>query len=479
MKFMTPMPRQHSVPEMRRIKTIHFVGIGGAGMCGIAEVLLNQGYRITGSDLKASGVTARLEGLGATVYIGHRAENVATADVVVYSSAVNPANPELSAARAAGRPIIARAEMLAELMRYRHGIAIAGTHGKTTTTSLVASIFAEAGLDPTFVIGGLLNSAGANARLGESRYLVAEADESDASFLHLQPMVTAVTNIDADHMSTYDGDFNKLKKYFVEFLHNLPFYGLAVLCVDDPVVEEILPQISRPTLTYGFSERADYRIFNLSQQRQFTQFEIARPEREGALKVNLSIPGRHNALNAAAAVAIASDEGISDEHICAGLSKFQGVGRRFDIQGYFPVRGGTAMLLDDYGHHPREVAATIAALRDGWPEARLVMIYQPHRYTRTKDLYEDFVKVLSNVDVLLMLEVYSAGEDAIPGADSRSLCRSIRVRGRIDPVYVQDDDDVRKVLTEVLRDGDIVITQGAGSVGLLAKQLSQQGLILA
>lgn len=478
MKTMTSIARQHSVPEMRRIKTIHFVGIGGAGMCGIAEVLLNQGYRITGSDLKASGVTARLESLGATVFIGHRAQNVAAADVVVYSSAVKPANPELSAAREAGRPIIPRAEMLAELMRYRHGIAIAGTHGKTTTTSLVASIFAEAGLDPTFVIGGLLNSAGANARLGESRYLVAEADESDASFLHLQPMVTAVTNIDADHMSTYDGDFNKLKKYFVDFLHNLPFYGLAVLCVDDPVVAEILPQISRPILTYGFSEQADFRISNLSQQRQFTQFEIARPEREGVLKVNLSIPGRHNALNAAAAVAIASDEGISDEHICAGLSKFQGVGRRFEIQGHFPVRDGSAMLLDDYGHHPREVAATIAALRDGWPEARLVMIYQPHRYTRTKDLYEDFVMVLSDVDVLLMLEVYSAGEDAIPGADSRSLCRSIRARGRIDPVYVQDDEDIRKVLTEILRDGDIVITQGAGSVGLLARQLGQQGLIL-
>jgi UDP-N-acetylmuramate--alanine ligase len=478
MKTMTSIARQHSVPEMRRIKTIHFVGIGGAGMCGIAEVLLNQGYRITGSDLKASGVTARLESLGAKVFIGHRAQNVAAADVVVYSSAVKPANPELSAAREAGRPIIPRAEMLAELMRYRHGIAIAGTHGKTTTTSLVASIFAEAGLDPTFVIGGLLNSAGANARLGESRYLVAEADESDASFLHLQPMVTAVTNIDADHMSTYDGDFNKLKKYFVDFLHNLPFYGLAVLCVDDPVVAEILPQISRPILTYGFSEQADFRISNLSQQRQFTQFEIARPEREGVLKVNLSIPGRHNALNAAAAVAIASDEGISDEHICAGLSKFQGVGRRFEIQGHFSVRDGSAMLLDDYGHHPREVAATIAALRDGWPEARLVMIYQPHRYTRTKDLYEDFVMVLSDVDVLLMLEVYSAGEDAIPGADSRSLCRSIRARGRIDPVYVQDDEDIRKVLTEILRDGDIVITQGAGSVGLLARQLGQQGLIL-
>jgi UDP-N-acetylmuramate--alanine ligase len=470
--------KSSNVPEMRRIKTIHFVGIGGAGMCGIAEVLLNQGYLITGSDIKASAVTQRLVGLGATVFIGHRAENVETADVVVYSSAVNPQNPELVEARDAGRPIIPRAEMLAELMRYRHGIAIAGTHGKTTTTSLVASIFAEAGLDPTFVIGGLLNSAGANARLGESRYLVAEADESDASFLHLQPMVTVVTNIDADHMSTYGGDFNRLKKYFVEFLHNLPFYGLAVMCIDDPVVAEILPQVARPTLTYGFSENADYRILNLQQDRQFTSFEISRPEREGNLQVNLNIPGRHNALNAAAAVAIASDEGISDEHICAGLSKFQGVGRRFEIQGNFPVRGGTAMLLDDYGHHPREVAATIAALRGGWPESRVVMIYQPHRFSRTKDLYEDFVIVLSDVDVLLMLEVYSAGEEAIPGADSRSLCRSIRARGKVDPVYVQDEEDIRTVLSEVLRDGDIVITQGAGSVGALAKQLSEQGLIL-
>lgn len=470
---------KHSpVPEMRRINTIHFVGIGGAGMCGIAEVLLNQGYAITGSDIRASAVTERLVDLGAQVYIGHRAENVVSADVVVYSSAVKPENPELSAAREAGRPIIPRAEMLAELMRYRHGIAIAGTHGKTTTTSLVASIFAEAGLDPTFVIGGLLNSAGANARLGESRYLVAEADESDASFIHLQPMVTVVTNIDADHMSTYDGDFNRLKKFFVEFLHNLPFYGLAVLCVDDPVVADILPQIARPTLTYGFSDQADFRILNLTQTRQFTRFEIARPEHSDTLKIELSIPGRHNAQNAAAAVAIATDEGISDEHICAGLSKFQGVGRRFDIQGDFPVQGGKAMLLDDYGHHPREVAATIAALRDGWPESRIVMIYQPHRYTRTKDLYEDFVMVLSDVDVLLMLEVYSAGEDPIPGADSRSLCRSIRARGHVDPVYVQDDEDIRKVLTGILRDGDIVVTQGAGSVGALAKQLSEQGLTI-
>jgi UDP-N-acetylmuramate--alanine ligase len=469
--------KTHAVPEMRRIKTIHFVGIGGAGMCGIAEVLLNQGYRVTGSDIRESSVTQRLVSLGAGVFIGHLAENVTEADVVVYSSAVTASNPELMAARKAGKPIIPRAEMLAELMRYRHAIAIAGTHGKTTTTSLVTSILAEAGLDPTFVIGGLLNSAGANARLGESRYLVAEADESDASFLHLQPMVTVVTNIDADHMSAYDGDFNKLKKYFVDFLHNLPFYGLAVLCIDDPVVAEILPQVSRPILTYGFSDNADFRIVNLSQNRQYTQFEIQRPDQIGTLHVSLNIPGRHNALNAAAAVAIASDEGISDEHICAGLKKFQGVGRRFEIQGEFPVRGGKAMLIDDYGHHPTEVAATISALRDGWPETRLVMIYQPHRYSRTKDLYEDFVKVLSDADVLLMLEVYPAGEEHIPGADSRSLCRSIRARGQVDPVFVQDDKDVRKVLTEILRDGDIVITQGAGSVGLLAKLLSEQGLI--
>jgi UDP-N-acetylmuramate--alanine ligase len=474
----TPEAAAHVVPEMRRIKAIHFIGIGGAGMCGIAEVLLNQGYSITGSDIRESQVTSRLVALGAKVYIGHREENVSTADVVVYSSAVRSDNPELVASRAVGRPIIPRAEMLAELMRYRHAIAIAGTHGKTTTTSLVASIFAEAKLDPTFVIGGLLNSAGANARLGESRYLVAEADESDASFLHLQPMVAAVTNIDADHMSTYGGDFNKLKKYFVDFLHNLPFYGLAVLCIDDPVVEDILSSVSRPKITYGFSEKADYQIVNLKQVRQFTEFEIIRPDNLGTLKVNLNIPGRHNALNATAAVAIASDEGISDEHICAGLSKFQGVGRRFEIQGDFPVQSGTAMLLDDYGHHPTEVAATIAAIRDGWPEARLVMIYQPHRYSRTKDLYEDFVKVLSDVDVLLMLEVYSAGEESIPGADSRSLCRSIRARGNVDPVFVQEGEDIRKVLSGIVLAGDIVVTQGAGSVGLLARQLSDQGLVI-
>lgn len=470
--------KAYTVPEMRRIHTIHFIGIGGAGMCGIAEVLLNQGYLITGSDIRGSQVTERLTALGATVFIGHEPENIREADVVVYSSAIEAGNPELRAARGTGIPAIPRAEMLSELMRYRHAVAIAGTHGKTTTTSLCASIFGEAGLDPTFVIGGRLNSAGANAGLGESRYLVAEADESDVSFLHLQPMVAVVTNIEADHMSAYDGDFEKLKRYFLEFLHNLPFYGLAVLCIDDPVVAEILPRISRPVLTYGFSERADFRISGLEQRERYTGFTVQRPDGLAPLSVNLNIPGRHNALNATAAIVVATDEGIADEHICGALNRFEGVGRRFEIQGAFPVRGGEAMLLDDYGHHPSEVKATIEALRTGWPGARLVMIYQPHRFSRTRDLYDDFVKVLSEVDVLLMLDVYAAGETSIPGADARSLCGSIRQRGKIDPIYVEEESEVQHVLTDVLRDGDIVITQGAGSVGALARRLGSEGLVI-
>jgi len=465
----------HVIPEMRRIKTIHFVGIGGAGMCGIAEVLLNQGYSITGSDLKGSANTKRLVSMGAKVFIGHKAANVKQADVVVYSSAIDEKNPEISSAIKQSKPLIARAEMLAELMRYRHSIAIAGTHGKTTTTSIVASVLAEGGFDPTFVIGGLLNSAGTNARLGESRYLVAEADESDASFMHLQPMVAVVTNIEADHMSTYGGDFEILKKTFVEFLHNLPFYGLAVLCIDDPTVREILPLISRPKITYGFSTDADFRIENLTQKEGTTEFEIARPESKKNLKISLNMPGKHNALNATAAVVIASDEGLKDQAIKSGIKKFAGVGRRFDVQGEFAVAGGSVMLIDDYGHHPTEVAATISALRDGWPENRLVMVYQPHRYSRTKDLYEDFVNVLSEADVLLLLEVYSAGEKKIAGADSRSLCRSIRLRGKVDPVYVQHEADVHGILSNLIKPGDIILTQGAGSVGSLAKQLAKSG----
>ena len=469
----------HSVPEMRRIRTIHFVGVGGAGMCGIAEVLLNQGYSITGSDIKESANTNRLKAMGAKIFIGHKAGNSEKADVVVYSSAIDHGNPEIKAAMLKSKPLIPLAEMLAELMRYRHSIAIAGTHGKTTTTSIVASVLAAGGFDPTFVIGGLLNSAGTNARLGESRYLVAEADESDASFMHLQPMVAVVTNIEADHMATYDGDFEKLKKYFVDFLHNLPFYGLAVLCIDDPVVREILPLISRPKLTYGFSKDADFRIQNLSQKQGVTDFEVLRPLKKNPIKLRLNMPGEHNALNATAALVIATDEGLLDRDIKSGIKNFSGVGRRFDVQGEFPVCSGaltgSVKLIDDYGHHPTEVAATLKALKAGWPDNRLVMVFQPHRYSRTKDLYEDFVEVLSEADVLLLLEVYPAGEKRIAGADSRALCRSIRLRGNVDPVYVKDEADVHALLMGILKPGDIVLTQGAGSVGSLAKELAAKG----
>jgi UDP-N-acetylmuramate--alanine ligase len=479
--------RRFVVPEMRRIKRIHFVGIGGAGMCGIAEVLLTQGYGVSGSDLKASANTERLKKLGAIIFIGHEASNVSGADVVVVSTAVDDGNPEIVDARERRLPVVRRAEMLAELMRYRHSIAIAGAHGKTTTTSLIASVLAEAGLDPTFVVGGLVNNFGTNARMGESRYLVAEADESDASFLHLQPMVSVVTNIDADHMSTYDGDFNKLKKTYLEFLHNLPFYGLAVVCIDDPVVREILPQISRPILTYGFADDADFRITRYEVGFLHSLFTLQRPDGKAPLDVKINMPGKHNVLNAAAACAVATDEGVADEAIVQALAKFQGVGRRFQLQGEFPVHkdgvgkgkepnGGTALLVDDYGHHPTEVAATIRAARESWPERRLVMIFQPHRYTRTRDLYEDFAAVLSKVDVLILLDVYSAGEEPIAGADGRSLARSIRSRGHVDPIFVKEPRGVPSVLKDVVRADDIIITQGAGNVGALAQELMKRKL---
>ena len=467
--------RRFVVPEMRRVKRIHFVGIGGAGMCGIAEVLLNLGYQIAGSDMKAGDSTRHLERLGATVFIGHIAENIRDADVVVASSAVKETNPEIAAARAARIPVVRRAEMLAELMRYRHGVAIAGTHGKTTTTTMIATIFAEAELDPTFVIGGLVNSIGSNVRLGESRYLIAEADESDASFLHLQPLVAVVTNIEADHMDTYGGDFSRLKRTFIEFLHNLPFYGVAVLCIDDPVVRELIPSISRSVLTYGFSDDADFRIVDWQKNGMQSQFKIQRRDRP-ELAIELSIPGRHNVLNATAAAAVASDEGIDDKFIGAGLTRYQGVGRRFQLYGELPVRDGSVLLIDDYGHHPTEVAATIGGVRQAWPGRRLVMVYQPHRYTRTRDLYEDFSAVLSNVDALLMLDVYSAGEEPIAGADSRSLCRSIRSRGKVEPLFVEKLDDIKEVLKGVLRPGDVVLTQGAGNIGAIAAELAATDL---
>jgi UDP-N-acetylmuramate--alanine ligase len=463
-------------PEMRRIRRIHFVGIGGSGMCGIAEVLLNQGYEISGSDIIANASVKRLTNAGVIVFIGHSEANIDGADVIVKSSAVTVENPEIASARERGIPVVRRAEMLAELMRYRHGIAIAGTHGKTTTTSLITAILAEAGRDPTFVVGGRVNSVGTNAKLGGSRYLVAEADESDASFLHLQPMVSVVTNIEADHMETYGFDFEVMKKTYIEFLHNLPFYGLAVMCIDDEVIRGLLVDVARPLLTYGFSDDAAYRISNLRAEKRKCHFVIDRPDGLSSLNISLNIPGRHNALNAAAAIAVASDEGISDQAIIDGLYKFGGVGRRFEVIGDYPVEGGNAMLVDDYGHHPTEVKATIQAVRDGWPEKRLVMVFQPHRYTRTRDLYEDFVQVLSEVDVLLVLDVYTAGEDAIPGAGSKNICGSIRQRGGIDPIYVESIEEIPQLLGELVRGDDLVMTQGAGSVSKLVAMLAESKL---
>jgi UDP-N-acetylmuramate--alanine ligase len=462
---------------MRRIRHIHFVGVGGAGMSGIAEVLKNQGYEVSGSDIKESAVTDRLKAMGVEVQIGHRADNSNKADVVVVSSAVTGDNPEVVSARKRRVPIVPRAEMLAEIMRYRHGIAVAGTHGKTTTTSLIASVLGEAGLDPTFVIGGKLNSAGTNAQLGGSRYLVAEADESDASFLHLTPVISVVTNIEADHMDTYGGDVEKLKQTFVDFLHNLPFYGVAVMCVDDDYVQEIIPRISRAIITYGIDNpEADYRAEQITSDGLKTRFVVRRPGGRADLAVELKMPGRHNVLNALATIAVATDEGVDDQAICRGLAGFAGVGRRFQVYGEYQLPQGSVTLVDDYGHHPTEVEAVIRAARDAWPGRRIVMLYQPHRYTRTRDLYEDFVRVLAEVDGLLLMEVYAAGEPAIPGADGRALCRSIRQRGKVEPVFVEDNREIEGLLANVLKDGDLLITQGAGDIGGVAARLAAAGV---
>jgi len=462
-----------NVPEMRRIRRIHFVGIGGSGMSGIAEVLCNLGYAISGSDSSDSAAVAHLREVGCSIDIGHRAEQVVGADVVVQSSAIGDDNLEISAARSAKIPVVRRAEMLAELMRYRYSIAVAGTHGKTTTTSLITAIFAAGGCDPTFIIGGRVNSAGRGAQLGGSRYLVAEADESDASFLHLQPMVAVVTNIEPDHMETYGFDEQRLHRTFVEFLHNLPFYGLAVICGDDPVLVGLQEQIGRPLLSYGFNEGVDYRISDLVLAANTSQFTVTRPAPLPPLAVTLQLPGRHNALNAAAAIAVASDEKIADSAIVAGLAGFAGVGRRFEIHGDYPLATGSAMLVDDYGHHPTELRATIAAARAGWPNKRLAMVFQPHRYSRTRDLYDDFVAVLEQVDLLILLEVYPAGEEPLPGIGSRQLAASIRQRGRIDPIVAESIAAVPALLTNLLCDGDMLITQGAGSVSKLVADLAQ------
>lgn len=472
MSFKMTEKRTMKIPEMRRVKQIHFIGIGGAGMGGIAEVLLNEGYKISGSDIHENAVVKRLVSKGAVVHIGHDEKNIEGASVIVVSTAIDTQNPEIAAAQRLRIPVVRRAEMLAELMRFRHGIAIAGTHGKTTTTSLIASIMAEGQFDPTFVIGGLLNSAGTNARLGSSRYLVAEADESDASFLHLQPMVAVVTNIDEDHMETYEGDFDKLKDTYIEFLHNLPFYGVAVMCIDNPVIRELLPRIGRQVITYGFSDDADIRATHYRQQAGQSHF-IVETDNDESISLTVNLPGQHNVLNALAAIAVAREEGVSNEAIVKALGEFEGIGRRFEQLANLTTKNGEMVLVDDYGHHPTEVQATIKAMRNGWPEKRLVMVFQPHRYTRTRDLYEDFVEVLSEVDSLFLLDVYAAGEAAISTADSKSLARSIRQRGQIEPVYVSDIEKLPELLAVQLQDGDMVITQGAGNIGAVSKTLAK------
>ncbi|MEE9445237.1 MAG: UDP-N-acetylmuramate--L-alanine ligase [Cocleimonas sp.] len=457
----------------RRIKQVHFVGIGGSGMSGIAEVLANIGYDITGSDLAENAMTERLASLGAKIFKGHAASNIEGANVVVTSTAVSQNNPEVIAAKESNIPVVPRAEMLAEIMRFSNGIAVAGTHGKTTTTSLVTSLLAEGGLDPTYVIGGRLNSSGSNSRLGTGEYLVAEADESDASFLLLQPMISVVTNIDADHLSTYDNDFEKLKDTFVEFLHHLPFYGLAVLCVDDEDVCDILPRVTRTIVTYGIHFDADIRAKNVRYDGTKSFFTVERTDKS-SLDITLNMPGEHNIQNALAAIAIATELGVSDEHILSGLDKFQGVGRRFQCYGEIQMHQGSVMLVDDYGHHPTEMEATMKAIRSAWPDRRMVVMFQPHRYTRTRDLFEDFAQVLSEPDVLVLLDIYAATEEPIAGADGRSLARAIRNRGNVDPIFVADTNDITEVLQNQLKDGDVLLTLGAGSVGTISAGLPAQ-----
>ncbi len=458
---------------MGRVRHIHFVGIGGAGMSGIAEVMHNLGYEISGSDLSAGATVRHLQGLGISVASNHAAQHIDGSDVLVVSSAIAADNPEIMAARRHRIPVIPRAEMLAELMRFRRGIAVAGTHGKTTTTSLIASLLAEAGLDPTYVIGGRLNSSGASARLGSGKYLVAEADESDASFLHLQPSVAVLTNIDMDHMQTYGGDYKLLKNHFLEFLQRLPFYGLAVLCLDDPGINDIVAKVTKPVVTYGLDSQADFSATIIGQQQSQTWFSLRRPD-EPPLEIRLPLPGRHNVANALAAIAVASELGVADAAIVAGLEKFQGIARRSDVKGRIEIDGKSLLLVDDYAHHPREIAVIMEAIRQGWPKSRLILIFQPHRYSRTRDLFEDFSQALTAPDVLIVLDVYAAGEAAIPGADSRSLCRAIRLRGKVDPIFIEDRHAIHSLLPGIVADDDILLTLGAGDIGSLAGELLQR-----
>ncbi len=460
------------------VKHIHFVGVGGSGMSGIAEVLLNLGYVVSGSDLADNATTRRLAALGIQTHVGHAAENIQGTDVVVTSTAVKADNPEVVAAREKRIPVVPRALMLAELMRLRKGIAIAGTHGKTTTTSLVASVLAEAGLDPTFVIGGRLNSAGANARLGTGEYIVAEADESDASFLNLSPIMAVVTNIDADHMETYGHSFANLKKAFVDFLHRMPFYGRAMLCIDSPAAREILPEVTCPVTTYGMSEDAQIRALDVRAVGNQMHFRVQRKDDEGhpygpELEVQLNLAGVHNVLNALSVIGVAMALNIPDAALLKGLSEFKGVGRRFQHYGPFPAReGGEFLVIDDYGHHPVEMAATIAAARGAYPDRRLVLAFQPHRYTRTRDCFEDFVKVVGKADLALLAEVYPAGEEPIIAADGRALMRALRVAGKVEPVFVEKIEDMPEAILHTARDGDVVLSMGAGSIGAVPGKLA-------
>ncbi|MGR8946876.1 MAG: UDP-N-acetylmuramate--L-alanine ligase [Gammaproteobacteria bacterium] len=463
------MPDISTLP-MHQVERIHFVGIGGAGMSGIAEVFRNLGYRVTGSDLAKNRMTEHLESIGVGVVFEHAAANIVDADVVVYSSAVNDQNPELIAAREARIPIVPRAEMLVELMRFRRGIAVAGTHGKTTTTSLIASVMAEGGLDPTFVIGGLVHSVNSHARLGSGNYLVCEADESDASFLLLNPLMAVLTNIDADHMDTYGGDFEKLRDSFVTFFRRLPFYGVAIVCLDDPNIATILPEIRARVLTYGMHADADVRAVNIVPDGQRCRFEVEIRENKKSFPVTLNMPGHHNVQNCLAAIAVATELGLREDAVARALMTFQGVSRRCQYRGDAILAGKRVTVIDDYGHHPREISATCEAVRGGWPGRRLIVAFQPHRYTRTRDLFEDFVETLSAADALVILEIYSAGEEVIPGADSRALCRAIRARGKIEPVFAPAHDEMVEILCDITQPDDVILVLGAGNIGRLIER---------
>lgn len=467
------MPETSDQP-LGRVRHVHFVGIGGAGMSGIAEVLHNLGYTVSGSDKNENKVTSRLKSLGIHVVRGHEPGHVENSDVVVYSSAVSQDNSELQEARLRRIPIIPRAEMLSELMRFKHGIAVAGTHGKTTTTSLIASVLAEGGLDPTYVIGGLLNRSGSHARLGKGKYLVAEADESDASFLHLQPIIAVLTNVDADHLENYSGDYFLLQKNFLDFLQNLPFYGLAVVCMDDKGSRALLDQITKPVMTYGVDYEADIHARVLEHNKTKTLFSVSRKHKPDWIQVQLNLPGKHNVQNALAAIAVAYELGVEEAAIIRALENFEGIARRCQVIGTIHIDNKKATLIDDYAHHPREISATLQAIKKGWPDHRLIVIFQPHRYSRTRDLFEDFVQVLSEIDVLFMLELYTAGEPPITGADSRSLCRAIRMRGQVDPIFIENREEIGDLLKGVLHDKDIVLVLGAGDVAAVATSVWQQ-----